>query len=32
MDTSSIIAKAHIPQDQAMQLKPGDDSHHQGAG
>src|SRR5580704_17156976 len=24
MDTSSVIAKAHIPQDQAVQLKPGD--------
>lgn len=24
MDTSSVIAKAHIPQDQALQLKPGD--------
>ena len=24
MDTSSVIAKAHIPQDQAAQLKPGD--------
>jgi HlyD family secretion protein len=24
MDTSSIIAKAHIPQDQAVQLTPGD--------
>jgi HlyD family secretion protein len=23
MDTSSVIAKAHIPQDQAVQLKPG---------
>ena len=26
MDTSSVIAKAHIPQDQAVQLKPGDDA------
>lgn len=24
MDISSVIAKAHIPQDQAVQLKPGD--------
>lgn len=24
MDTSSVIAKAHIPQDQAVTLKPGD--------
>ncbi len=24
MDTSSVIARAHIPQDQAVQLKPGD--------
>jgi HlyD family secretion protein len=24
MDTSSVVAKAHIPQDQAVQLKPGD--------
>lgn len=24
MDTSSVIAKAHIPQDQAVQLRPGD--------
>src|SRR5271157_5681678 len=24
LDTSSVIAKAHIPQDQAVQLKPGD--------
>jgi HlyD family secretion protein len=24
MDTSSVIARAHIPQDQAAQLKPGD--------
>jgi HlyD family secretion protein len=24
MDTSSVIAKAHIPQDQAVKLKPGD--------
>jgi multidrug efflux pump subunit AcrA (membrane-fusion protein) len=24
MDTSSVIAKTHIPQDQAAQLKPGD--------
>jgi HlyD family secretion protein len=23
MDTSSVIAKAHVPQDQAVQLKPG---------
>jgi HlyD family secretion protein len=26
MDTSSVIAKAHIPQDQAVQLKPGNDA------
>ncbi len=26
MDTSSVIAKAHIPQDQAVQLKPGDNA------
>ncbi len=26
MDTSSVIAKAHIPQDQAALLKPGDDA------
>ncbi len=26
MDTSSVIARAHIPQDQAVQLKPGDDA------
>src|ERR1017187_2873022 len=24
MDTSSVIARSHIPQDQAVQLKPGD--------
>src|SRR5450631_1327148 len=26
MDTSSVIARTHIPQDQAVQLKPGDNA------
>jgi len=32
MDTSSVIAKAHIPQDQAAQLKPGDAATMKGPG
>jgi multidrug efflux pump subunit AcrA (membrane-fusion protein) len=32
MDTSSVIAKAHIPQDQAAQLKTGDTATMKGAG
>ena len=32
MDTSSVIAKAHIPQDQAAQLKPGNTATMKGPG
>ncbi|HZD32918.1 MAG TPA: efflux RND transporter periplasmic adaptor subunit, partial [Candidatus Angelobacter sp.] len=32
MDTSSVIAKAHIPQDQAALLKPGDAATMKGPG
>jgi multidrug efflux pump subunit AcrA (membrane-fusion protein) len=32
MDTSSVIAKAHIPQDQAVQLKAGDAASMRGPG
>jgi HlyD family secretion protein len=32
MDTSSVIAKAHIPQDQAVQLKVGDAATMKGPG
>ena len=32
MDTTSVIAKAHVPQDQAVQLKPGDAATMKAAG